>query len=42
MVVEFVAGIAVNSLALISDAAHMATDVIGLGMALAAITLAKR
>ncbi|MBU1250506.1 cation diffusion facilitator family transporter [Microcella indica] len=42
MVVEFVVGIAVNSLALISDAAHMATDVIGLGMALAAITLANR
>ena len=42
MVVEFVAGFAVNSLALISDAAHMGTDVIGIGMALAAITLARR
>lgn len=42
MVVEFVVGFAVNSLALISDAAHMGTDVIGLGMALAAITLANR
>lgn len=42
MVVEFVVGFAVNSLALISDAAHMGTDVLGLGMALAAITLAAR
>jgi cobalt-zinc-cadmium efflux system protein len=42
MVVEFVVGFAVNSLALISDAAHMGTDVLGLGMALAAITLANR
>ena len=42
MVVEFVVGFTVNSLALISDAAHMGTDVLGLGMALAAITLANR
>jgi cobalt-zinc-cadmium efflux system protein len=42
MVVEFIVGFAVNSLALISDAAHMGTDVLGLGMALAAITLAAR
>ena len=42
MVVEFVAGFVFNSLALLSDAAHMGTDVLGLGMALAAITLAKR
>ncbi|MEQ1736224.1 MAG: cation diffusion facilitator family transporter [Rhodoglobus sp.] len=42
MVVEFVVGFSVNSLALISDAAHMGTDVLGLGMALAAITLANR
>ena len=42
MVVEFVVGFTVNSLALISDAAHMGTDVIGLGLALAAITLAAR
>ncbi|MET3768802.1 cobalt-zinc-cadmium efflux system protein [Marisediminicola sp. UYEF4] len=42
MVVEFVVGFATNSLALISDAAHMGTDVLGLGMALAAITLAAR
>ena len=31
-----------GSLALLSDAAHMGTDVLGLGMALAAITLAQR
>lgn len=42
MVVEFVVGFSINSLALISDAAHMGTDVLGLGMALAAITLASR
>jgi len=42
MIVEVVAGIATNSLALISDAGHMLTDVIGLGMALAAIQLASR
>ena len=42
MVVEFIVGFIINSLALISDAAHMGTDVLGLGMALAAITLANR
>jgi cation diffusion facilitator family transporter len=42
MVVELVTGIATGSLALLSDAAHMGTDVLGLGMALAAITLAQR
>jgi len=42
MVVEVVAGIATNSLALLSDAGHMLTDVLGLGMALAAIQLASR
>lgn len=42
MVVEFIVGFSVNSLALISDAAHMGTDVLGLSMALAAITLASR
>lgn len=40
--VELVVGVATQSLALISDAAHMGTDVVGLGMALAAITLASR
>ncbi len=41
-VVEAVAGIWTNSLALLSDAAHMLTDVIGIGLALAAIQLASR
>lgn len=41
-VVEAVAGLLTRSLALLSDAGHMLTDVIGLGMALAAISLATR
>lgn len=40
--VEAVAGIVTNSLALLSDAGHMLTDVVGLGMALGAIHLANR
>jgi cobalt-zinc-cadmium efflux system protein len=40
-VVEAVAGVLTNSLALLSDAGHMLTDVVGLGMALAAIQLAS-
>jgi cobalt-zinc-cadmium efflux system protein len=39
---EVVGGILSGSLALISDAAHMGTDTLGLGLALAAIQLAKR
>ena len=42
MVVEVVGGIATGSLALLSDAGHMLTDVLGIGMALAAIQLAGR
>lgn len=42
LVVQVVTGFATNSLALLSDAGHMATDVLGLGMALAAIRLASR
>jgi cobalt-zinc-cadmium efflux system protein len=42
MVVEVVAGLLTESLALLSDAGHMLTDVIGLGMSLAAIQLASR
>ena len=42
MVVEVVAGLLTASLALLSDAGHMLTDVLGLGMALAAIQLASR
>lgn len=41
-VVEVIGGFLTNSLALLSDAGHMLTDVIGLGMALAAIQLASR
>lgn len=41
MVVEAVAGFLVGSLALVSDAGHMATDALGLGMALAAIVAAE-
>ncbi len=41
-VVELVTGLATNSLALLSDAGHMFTDVLGLGMALAAIHAANR
>jgi len=41
-VVEAVAGLLTGSLALLSDAGHMLTDVVGLGMALAAIQLADR
>ncbi|MGK2949404.1 MAG: cation diffusion facilitator family transporter [Acidimicrobiales bacterium] len=41
-VVEAVAGVLTGSLALLADAGHMLTDVVGLGMALAAIQLATR
>jgi cobalt-zinc-cadmium efflux system protein len=41
-VVEAIAGFVTGSLALLSDAGHMLTDVVGLGMALAAIRLATR
>jgi len=37
LIVEVAAGLLTNSLALLSDAGHMFTDVLGLGMALAAI-----
>lgn len=42
MLVEVVGGLLTGSLALLSDAAHMATDVLGLGLALAAIQLNRR
>ncbi|RKN51240.1 cation diffusion facilitator family transporter [Micromonospora endolithica] len=42
MVVEAVAAWVTGSLALLSDAGHMFTDVLGIGMALAAITAASR
>lgn len=41
-VVQFVAALVTNSLALLSDAGHMLTDLVGLGMALTAISLASR
>lgn len=42
MLVEIAGGLITDSLALLSDAAHMGTDVLGLGMALAAVQLASR
>ncbi|MEU3978925.1 cation diffusion facilitator family transporter [Streptomyces sp. NPDC026672] len=42
MVVEIVGGLLADSLALVADAAHMATDALGLGMALLAISFANR
>ena len=42
LVVQVVAGLATGSLSLLSDAGHMATDALGLAMALAAIHLASR
>ncbi|MFE3601891.1 cation diffusion facilitator family transporter [Streptomyces sp. NPDC059096] len=42
MVVEIIGGVVSDSLALIADAAHMATDAVGLGMALLAIHFAAR
>jgi cobalt-zinc-cadmium efflux system protein len=42
MLVEAGAALVTGSLALLSDAGHMFTDVLGIGMALAAITAARR
>src|SRR5919106_843246 len=42
MVAEVVAGIVGNSLALLSDAAHMLTDAVAIGLALVALRLAER
>lgn len=42
MFAEVVGGLLTHSLALISDAGHMATDALGLGMALAAIVAATK
>ncbi len=41
MVVEVVTGVVTGSLALLSDGAHMVTDVLGVGLALAAILAAR-
>ena len=42
LAVQVVVGIVTGSLALLSDAGHMATDALGLGMAIAAIQAASR
>lgn len=42
LVVEATVGILVNSLALLADAGHMLTDVVGMGMGLIALLLAKK
>ena len=42
LVIEVIAGIITQSLALLSDAAHMFTDAVALAIALAAIKIAKR
>jgi cobalt-zinc-cadmium efflux system protein len=42
LVAELVGGVAAHSLALLADAGHVATDVIGIGLALVAVTLAQR
>jgi cobalt-zinc-cadmium efflux system protein len=42
MLVEGAAALVTGSLALLSDAGHMFTDVLGIGMALAAMTAARR
>ncbi len=42
LIVEVIGGVLAGSLTLISDAGHMFTDAIGIGMALAAIQLASR
>lgn len=42
MIAEVIGGLAFNSLALLADAAHMLSDVVGLGIALYALRLAER
>jgi cobalt-zinc-cadmium efflux system protein len=42
MLAEVVAGVVASSLALISDAGHMLTDAVAIGLALAALRLAQR
>ncbi|MFD5555232.1 cation diffusion facilitator family transporter [Streptomyces sp. NPDC127068] len=42
LVMEIIGGVVTGSLALVADAAHMATDAVGLGMALLAIHFANR
>jgi len=42
MVVQVIGGLASNSLALLADAGHLLTDVVGIGLALLAISFAAR
>ncbi|MEE9585715.1 MAG: cation diffusion facilitator family transporter, partial [Nitrososphaerales archaeon] len=42
MVIELIGGVLTNSLALLSDAGHMVSDVGGLAISLVAVTLACR
>lgn len=42
LIIEVIGGLASNSLALLADAGHMLTDVIGIGLALGAIWIAGR
>ena len=42
LVTEVVAGLILNSLALLADAAHMFTDVAALAIALVAVRIARR
>jgi cobalt-zinc-cadmium efflux system protein len=42
LALEVIVGLAINSLALLADAGHMLTDVLGLSMGLAALLLAQR
>src|SRR3712207_5600968 len=42
MIAQVIGGLLTNSLALLADAAHMLTDVLGLAMALCAIRFAQR
>ncbi len=42
LIVEIIAGVLTNSLALLSDAAHMLTDTAGIAIALAAIKIGER
>lgn len=41
-IVEVIGGLLSNSLALLADAGHMLTDIIGVGLSLVALTIAKR
>ena len=42
MIIQVVGGVASNSLALLADAGHLLTDVVGIGLALLAISFAAR